>query len=131
MDIRDPHALAAVLQRQGTDTGHRIDCFGTEHDPGDFVYFTVYPDRLAIELHRVMVDVGSFYFLFTLQAREGAVHITRRLTEVQGRNRTIRHVLGEPYAKSSIGIDHDTLTEDEEAWVAEALRALHKGWMKD
>jgi hypothetical protein len=84
MDIKDPALLSPILARHGSPQGTSLDCFGTPEDPEDFMYFTVLEDRLHIDIQRVLVEVGSFYFRFTLQqmsAEMGAqVVVTRTLS---------------------------------------------------
>lgn len=131
MDIRNASLLERLLARHGTPEGKAIDCFGTLDDPSDFVYFTVFPDRLRIAMRRILADVGSFQFHFVLRLREGRVAVERILHKVEGSNRRIRGALGEAYAKTSIGVPFGDLSEDEEQWVAIALKTFHRYWMKE
>ncbi|MEZ2295575.1 hypothetical protein [Variovorax sp. RCC_210] len=80
MDIKDPALLSPILARHGSPQGTSLDCFGTPEDPEDFMYFTVLEDRLHIDIQRVLVEVGSFYFRFTLQQVGAQVVVTRTLS---------------------------------------------------
>lgn len=130
MDIHDHTLLSAILKRHGQPEGHALDCFGTPEDREDFIYFTVFPDRLQFDLQRILVDVASLRFRFTLHARDGAVRIERTLLDAEGANRRIRGALGDHYTKDKIGTPFDDVSEDEREWVASALRAFHTYFMK-
>lgn len=130
MNIRDPLLLDQILARHGLPEGRQIDCFGTLEDQGDFVYFTIYPDRLRVKLHRVVVGVAAFDFHFVLRHGGNGVVVERIVHEVEGSNKRIRAALGEAYAKTSIGVPFTDLSEDEEAWVSVALRTFRTYWMK-
>lgn len=131
MNIRDPQQLDRILLRHGRPDGHAIDCFGTLDDREDFVYFVVYPDRLQLTLHRVLVEVAAFDFRFVLRRAADGVVVERMVHHVEGANKRIRAALGEAYAKSSLGVPFTELSEDEEAWVAMALKTFQHYWMKD
>ena len=126
MNIRDPLLLDQILARHGLPEGREIDCFGTLDDPSDFVYFKIYSDRLRIQLHRVLSGVAAFDFHFVLRRDEDGVVVERIVHSVEGGNKRIRAALGEAYAKTSIGMPFTDLSEDEEAWVAMALRTFRK-----
>jgi hypothetical protein len=130
MEIRDPVFLAAILQRHGSHVGKAIDCFGTLEDRADFIYFKVFEDRLELEMHRVLVEVASFRFRFTLRLAGAVVELERTVCEVEGGNKRIRAVLGEAYAKTSIGLPFRELSEEEGRWVEVALRTFREHWMK-
>jgi hypothetical protein len=130
MNIKDPALLSSILLRHGSTQGTSLDCFGTPEDPEDFMYFTVLEDRLHIDIHRVLVEVGSFYFRFTLQSAGPQLVVTRTLSNVEGTNKRIRAELGDDYAKDKIDVPFPTLSRDEEEWVATALETFVSDWMR-
>lgn len=130
MDIHDCTLLSAILMRHGQPEGRAINAYGTPEDREDFIYFTVFPDRLQFDLKRILTGVASLRFRFTLYAREGAVRIERTLLDAEGANRRIRGALGDHYTKDKIGVPFDDVSEDEREWVASALRAFHAYFMK-
>lgn len=71
MDIHDCTLLSAILTRHGQPEGRAINAYGTPEDREDFIYFTVFPDRLQFDLKRILTGVASLRFRFTLYAREG------------------------------------------------------------
>lgn len=131
MDIRNTQLLERVLARYGRPEGHVIECHGTLTDRYDFVQFAVYPDRLQIALRRVLVEVGAFHFLFMLRPDGRQASIERIVRDVEGANRRIRAALGEPYAKTSIGVPFRDLSEEEEEWVEDALKTFFHYWMRE
>jgi hypothetical protein len=126
MQIRDPNWLMQALRLHGRVGGNKITCFGSSFSPEDFIYFTVHPDRLSIELHRILPGVASLYFRFLLHVEQGDVIIQRVLDDVQGIDKKIRKELGEPYVKASVGMAFTNLTSNEEEWVEIALNELQK-----
>ena len=134
MDIKDPALLSPILARHGSPQGTSLDCFGMPENPEDFMYFTVLEDRLHIDIQRVLVEVGSFYFRFTLRqvgAQMGTqVVVTRTLSNVEGTNKRIRAELGDDYTKDKVDVPFQTLSEDEEEWVATALETFTADWMR-
>lgn len=130
MDIRDPANLARILARHGSAAGTSLDCFGTPEDPEDFMYFPVLEDRLHIDIQRVLVEVGSFHFRFTLQRQSAQVVVTRTPSNVEGTHKRIRAELGDDHAKDRIGVPFQTLSDDEEEWVATALQTFAADWMR-
>lgn len=128
MNLYDPEWLTRVLTAHGKAEGASLDCFGSSYSPDDFLYFTVYPDQLWIDLNRIWSGLGSFYFRFILVLQHGEVTLQRVLREAQGSNKRIRKELGEPYAKSSIGIPFDSITAVEHEWVEIAIAELQKCW---
>lgn len=128
MLINNPQWLQQVLMLHGQPEGKALECFGTSYAPDDFVYFTVFPDHLCIQLHRILPGVASFYFRFLLRVEADRVAVQRILDNVEGSNKKIRRELGEQYAKTSIGVPFADLDEDEEDWVEIALAAFQKCW---
>lgn len=131
MNIRDAALIARILARHGRPEGHAIDCHGTLVDREDFIHFTVYPARLQIAMHRILVNVAAFDFHFVLHPDGERVVVERIVRHVEGANRRIRAALGEAYAKTSIGVPFEDLSEDEEAWIAIALKTFCRFWMQE
>ena len=89
------------------------------------------PLVLQIALRRVLVEVGAFNFLFVLRPDGRQASIERIVRGVEGANRRIRAALGEPYAKTSIGVPLRDLSEEEEEWVEDALKTFFHYWMRE
>jgi hypothetical protein len=121
--------LRQALSLRGRPEGQELNAFGSAYSPEDFIFFVVYPDFLRIQLKRIWPGLASFTFHFFLRIDGEKVTIERVLHDVEGSNKRIRKVLGEPYAKTSIGIPFTDLTLDEQEWVRIALQEFHRGWM--
>ncbi|MDR2188681.1 MAG: hypothetical protein LBE62_11650 [Azonexus sp.] len=130
-NIRDPQWLCAALSRHGQPEGNEINLYDCSFSGDDF-YFKVYPDWISIEVKIIYTELAVFWFAFSLRLNADEVSIERVLTSVdEGSNKKIRKVLGEAYAKTSIGIPFTDLSEDEEELLALALDEFDRYLMRD
>lgn len=129
MKQRDSQWMNRVLALHGHPDGKSLDCFGSAFSPEDFLYFTVYPDKLSISLSRIFAGLASFSFDFQLCIEPDGIRAKRILMKVEGNNQRIRKRLGEPYSKANIGKAFEALSEEEVEWIEVALDELHRCWM--
>lgn len=129
MKQRDIQWMTRALALHGQPDGKSLDCFGSAFSPEDFLYFTVYPDKLSLSLSRICTGLASFSFEFQLCIEPDGIRAKRILVTVEGNNQRIRKLLGESYSKANIGKACESLSEEEIEWIEVALDEFHQCWM--